>query len=99
MQCFFYCHFMLVQKAFNLKSCPPCFSEQDHLEFGNPQEDRQLVKGVANGGFLVLLIENLCRGTTYYFRVTASNATGKSAASEAVQCATLLHGEGIVPGE
>jgi len=49
-------------------------------------------------GILVLLLENLCRATTYYFCLSAGNSAGKSGSSEVVQCTTLTDAENVIPG-
>lgn len=65
----------------------------------NVPEDRLLGKIVPNcSGVVVVLVENLCKSTTYYFCVSASNQSGRSANSEVVQCTTLLPGESVIPG-
>ena len=65
----------------------------------NSIEDASSMKLCANTtGILVILLENLCRSTTYYFCLTASNTAGKSASSEVVQCTTLGQGENVIPG-
>ena len=50
-------------------------------------------------GILVILLENLCRSTNYYFCLTAANTAGKSASSEVIQCTTLGQGENVIPGK
>lgn len=67
----------------------------------NTPDDRLIARGVPNnaGGMVVIVIENLCKATTYYFCVSASNGAGKSANSEVVQCTTLLPGESVIPGQ
>lgn len=66
----------------------------------NSVEDSCSTKISANAsGVLVLLIENLCRSTTYYFCLSSSNASGRSGSSEVVQCTTLSDGENVIPGE
>lgn len=65
----------------------------------NVPEDRLVGKNVPNcSGVVVVLVENLCKSTTYYFCVSASNQAGRSANSEVVQCTTLLPGESVIPG-
>ena len=65
----------------------------------NSVEDASSVKLCANTtGILVLLIENLCRSTTYYFCLSATNTAGKSASSEVVQCTTIGQEENVIPG-
>lgn len=81
-----------------------CSEEQKSLEIEdtmivkNVPEDRLLGKIVPNcSGVVVVLVENLCKSTTYYFCVSASNQSGRSANSEVVQCTTLLPGESVIP--
>ncbi|XP_022346163.2 E3 ubiquitin-protein ligase Midline-1-like isoform X4 [Crassostrea virginica] len=81
-----------------------CSEEQKSLEIEdtlivkNVPEDRLLGKNVPNcSGVIVVLVENLCKSTTYYFCVSASNQSGRSANSEVVQCTTLLPGESVIP--
>ncbi|KAK3104399.1 hypothetical protein FSP39_001158 [Pinctada imbricata] len=81
-----------------------CSEEQKSLEIEetlivkNSIEERQIGKGVPNSaGLIVVLVENLCKSTTYYFCVSAANQTGKSLNSEVVQCTTLLQGESVIP--
>ncbi|XP_062600635.1 E3 ubiquitin-protein ligase Midline-1-like isoform X2 [Saccostrea cucullata] len=81
-----------------------CSEEQKSLEIEdtlivkNVPEDRLAAKNVPNcSGVVVVLVENLCKATTYYFCVSASNQAGRSANSEVVQCTTLLPGESVIP--
>ncbi|XP_056018091.1 E3 ubiquitin-protein ligase Midline-1-like isoform X3 [Ostrea edulis] len=81
-----------------------CSEEQKSLEIEdtlivkNVPEDRLVGKNVPNcSGVVVVLVENLCKSTTYYFCVSASNQAGRSANSEVVQCTTLLPGESVIP--
>lgn len=81
-----------------------CSEEQKNIELEetlvvkNSIEDSTSIKLCANTtGILVILLENLCRSTTYYFCLTASNTAGKSASSEVVQCTTLGQGENVIP--
>ncbi|OWF56200.1 E3 ubiquitin-protein ligase MID2 [Mizuhopecten yessoensis] len=81
-----------------------CSEEQKRLEIEdtvvvkNVPDEKSTTRGVPNSsGLVVILLENLCKGTTYYFCVSAINSAGKSANSEVVQCITLLPGESVVP--
>ncbi|XP_060069340.1 probable E3 ubiquitin-protein ligase MID2 [Ylistrum balloti] len=81
-----------------------CSEEQKSLEIEdtvvvkNVPDEKATTRGVPNSsGLVVILLENLCKGTTYYFCVSAINSAGKSANSEVVQCITLLPGESVVP--
>lgn len=66
----------------------------------NCVEDSCSTKISANAsGVLVLLLENLCRSTTYYFCLSSSNAAGRSGSSEVVQCTTLAEKENVIPGK
>ena len=65
----------------------------------NSLEDSSSMKLCAHTtGILVILLENLCRSTNYYFCLTAANTAGKSASSEVIQCTTQGQGENVVPG-
>lgn len=81
-----------------------CSEEQKNIELEETVivktsvEDSCSTKISANAsGILVLLLDNLCRASTYYFCLTASNAAGKSGSSEVVQCTTLADGENVIP--
>lgn len=65
----------------------------------NIPDDRLVAKGLPhNNATVVILLDNLCKGTTYYFCVSASNLAGKSPNSEVVQCTTLMQSESVIPG-
>ena len=65
----------------------------------NVPDDRLTAKGMPNSNAtVVILIDNLCKGTIYYFCVSASNVAGKSPNSEVVQCTTLMQSESVIPG-
>ncbi|XP_052760483.1 E3 ubiquitin-protein ligase Midline-1-like isoform X1 [Mya arenaria] len=81
-----------------------CSEEQKNIELEetlvvkNSVEDSCSTKISANAsGILVLLLENLCRSTTYYFCLSAGNAAGRSGSSEVVQCTTLSDMENVIP--
>ncbi|VDH92520.1 midline 1 [Mytilus galloprovincialis] len=81
-----------------------CSEEQKSLEIEetvivkNVPDDRLVAKGLPlNNANVVILLDNLCKGTTYYFCVSASNLAGKSPNSEVVQCTTLMHSESVIP--
>ncbi|KAL3862461.1 hypothetical protein ACJMK2_008425 [Sinanodonta woodiana] len=82
-----------------------CSEAQKNLEIEetliikNTPEDRvNGCKGfVSSTGMLMILVENLCRSTTYYFCLSGSNTAGKSASSEVIQCTTLQQEENVVP--
>lgn len=81
-----------------------CSEEQKNVELGetvivkNSVEESSSTKISANAsGVLILLLENLCRSTTYYFCLTAGNAAGKSGSSEVVQCTTLAENVNVIP--
>lgn len=81
-----------------------CSEEQKSLEIEetvlvkNVPDDRLVSKGIPHhNATVVILLDNLCKGTTYYFCVSASNVAGKSPNSEVVQCTTLLHSESVIP--
>ncbi|KAL4220852.1 hypothetical protein ACF0H5_019119 [Mactra antiquata] len=81
-----------------------CSEEQKNVELEetsivkNSVEDSCSTKISANSsGILVLLLENLCKSTTYYFCLNAVNSAGKSGSSEVVQCTTLSEDENVIP--
>lgn len=75
------------------------FILQETVIVKNVPDDRLVAKGLpSNNANVVILLDNLCKGTTYYFCVSASNLAGKSPNSEVVQCTTLMHSESVIPG-